>query len=242
MSSHLAYRRVLLKISGEALMGPAAFGLDIDTVNRLAGEVIAAAKAGAEIGLVVGAGNIFRGIAGAARGMDRASADHMGMLATVMNALALGNAIDRSGGKARVMSAIPMEAICETYSRNRALSHIEAGRVVVCGGGTGSPFFTTDTAAALRAAEMRCDAILKGTQVDGVYDADPRTNPKARRFERLTYNEVLSRDLKVMDAAAVSLARDNGIPVIVFDIHKVGELAAVLAGAGRATIVGGQER
>lgn len=237
MSTRLAYQRILLKISGEGLMGPGSFGLDMPTVERIAGEAVAAAKAGAELGLVVGGGNIFRGVAGAARGMDRASADHMGMLATVMNALALGNAIERAGASVRVMSAIPMEAICETYTRNRALAHLEAGRVVVCGGGTGSPFFTTDTAAALRAAELRCNAILKGTQVDGVYDADPRTHRDAVRFERLTYAEVLSRDLKVMDAAAVSLARNSGIPVIVFDIHARGGLAAVLEGTGRATIV-----
>ncbi len=237
MTDSPAYQRVLLKVSGEALMGPAEFGVDMPTVDRIAGEAVAAAQTGAEIGLVVGAGNIFRGVAGVARGMDRASADYMGMLATVMNALALGNAIERAGGMARVMSAIPMEAICETYTRNRALSHLEAGRIVVFGGGTGSPFFTTDTAAALRAAEMRCDAILKGTQVDGVYDSDPHINPAAKRYERLTYGQVLSHDLKVMDAAAIALARDSGIPVIVFDIHKMGGLAAILAGGGRATVV-----
>lgn len=237
-ATHQAYRRVLLKISGEALMGQAEFGLDMATVDRIATEVAVAAES-VEIGLVVGAGNIFRGVAAAALGMDRASADDMGMLATVMNALALGSAIERAGRQARVMSAIPMEAVCETYTRNRALSHLEAGRVVICGAGTGSPFFTTDTAAALRAAELRCDAILKGTQVDGIYDSDPRTNPDARRFERLSYTEVLARDLKVMDAAAIALARDSGIPVIVFDIHKKDGLVAILAGTGQATIVGG---
>jgi uridylate kinase len=234
-----AFRRILLKVSGEALMGSAAFGLDMATVERIAAEVVDASRSGAEVCLVVGGGNIFRGIAGAARGMDRASADYMGMLATVMNALALSNAIDRAGGEARTMSAIPMEAVCETYTRNRALAHLESGRIVVFGGGTGNPFFTTDTTAALRAAEMGCDAILKGTQVDGIYDSDPRTHPDARRFEELSYAEVLSRDLKVMDAAAIALARDSAIPVIVFDIHETGGLAAILAGRGRATLVRG---
>lgn len=218
-------------------MGKAAFGLDMPTVDRIAEEVVAAAKAGAETCLVVGGGNIFRGVAGAARGMDRASADYMGMLATVMNALALASAIERAGGEPRTMSAIPMEAICESYTRNRALAHLEAGRIVVFGGGTGNPFFTTDTTAALRAAEMRCDAILKGTQVDGIYDADPRVDPSARRYEQLGYADVLSRNLGVMDAAAIALARDSAIPIIVFNIHESGGLAAILAGNGHATLV-----
>ncbi len=231
------YKRILLKVSGEALMGERSYGLDPDTVSRVAGEIQGAHALGAEICLVVGGGNIYRGLAGAAAGMERASADYMGMLATVMNALAMQNALERRGLETRVLSAIPMVTVCEPYIRRRAIRHMEKGRVVIFAAGTGNPFFTTDTAAALRAAEMGCDALLKGTQVDGVYDSDPKTNPHAERFERLSYYEVLARDLKVMDASAVALMRDNDIPIVVFSIHTKGELGEVLAGRGRRTII-----
>ena len=235
--AELIYRRVLLKISGEALMGGREFGLDPDTVNRVAGEVQMAVAAGAELCLVIGGGNIFRGIAGAAQGMQRASADYMGMLATVINALAMQNALEQLGVQTRVQSAIPMATVCEPYIRRRAQRHLEKGRVVIFAAGTGNPFFTTDTAAALRASEMGCQAIMKGTKVDGVYSADPMKNPKAERFERLSHLDVLSRDLKVMDAAAVSLARENRIPILVFSINKPGGLAEVLTGKGKYTII-----
>ena len=195
--------------------------------------------AGCEIAIVVGGGNIFRGLAGAAKGMDRATADYMGMLATVMNALALHNALENAETPARVLSAIPMPTVCESYVRPKALHHIEAGRVVIFAAGTGNPFFTTDTAATLRAIEMECDAVAKATKVDGVYDADPRKVPTAKRFDRLTYSEVLSRDLKVMDGAAIALARDNGLPVIVFSIEEPGNLLKVLRGEGRVTVIEG---
>ena len=235
--AELIYRRVLLKISGEALMGGREFGLDPDTVNRVAGEVQMAVAAGAELCLVIGGGNIFRGVAGAAQGMQRASADYMGMLATVINALAMQNALEQLGVQTRVQSAIPMATVCEPYIRRRAQRHLEKGRVVIFAAGTGNPFFTTDTAAALRASEMGCQAIMKGTKVDGVYSADPMKDPKAERFERLSHLDVLSRDLKVMDAAAVSLARENRIPILVFSINKPGGLAEVLTGKGKYTII-----
>lgn len=238
MATTPAYKRVLLKVSGEALMGEGAFGLDLGVVDRIAAEVAEAGRAGLQIAIVVGGGNIFRGVAGAARGMDRATADSMGMLATVMNAVAFAAAIERAGVPARALSAIPMEAICGTLTRQRAVDLLGAGTIVVCAAGTGNPFFTTDTAAALRAAEFGCDVILKGTQVDGIYDADPKTHPDARRFDRLTFDEALKRDIKVMDTAAFALARDNRIPIVVFDIHKAGALGEVLAGSGRATFVG----
>lgn len=231
------YKRVLLKISGEALMGEGQYGIDQAVCERIAQEVLDAANGGAEICLVIGGGNIFRGVQGAAKGMERASADYMGMLATVMNALAMQNAIESLGGKARVLSAIPMTSVCEPYIRRRALRHMEKGRIVIFAAGTGNPFFTTDTAAALRAAEMGADALLKGTQVDGVYTADPKQDPNATRYDQLSYHEVLSRDLKVMDASAVSLMRDNGIPIVVFSIHKRGGLADVLAGRGVCTTI-----
>src|SRR6478752_7586873 len=198
----LAYKRLLLKLSGEALMGKGPAGIDVPVVQRLSGEIRDAVAAGVEIAVVVGGGNIFRGLAGAAKGMDRATADYMGMLATVMNALALHGALENAKTPARVMSAIPMPTVCESFIRPKALQHIEAGRVVIFAAGTGNPFFTTDTAATLRAIEMGCDAVAKATKVDGVYDADPRKVPTAKRFDRLTYSEVLSRDLKVMDGAA----------------------------------------
>lgn len=232
-----AFRRILLKVSGEALMGSAAFGLDMATVERIAAEVVDASRSGAEVCLVVGGGNIFRGIAGAARGMDRASADYMGMLATVMNALAVQAALERIGVDTRVQSAIPMAQICEPYIRRRAVRHMEKGRVVIFAAGTGSPYFTTDTGAALRAAEMGCDALLKGTQVDGVYSADPNREADAVRYDRLSYLDVLSRDLKVMDASAISLARENAIPILVFSIHNPGAFAAVVTRQGRFTII-----
>jgi uridylate kinase len=233
------FGRVLLKVSGEALMGAQSFGLDVATVDRIASDVKEAVTAGTQVCLVIGGGNIFRGIAGAANGIDRATADYMGMLATVMNALAMQAALERDGVPTRVQSAIPMTSVCEPYIRRRAIRHMEKGRVVIFAAGTGNPFFTTDTAAALRAAEMSCNAMLKGTQVDGVYTADPKKDPNAKRFETLTYHEVLSRDLEVMDASAVSLSRENKIPIIVFSIHTRGQLAAVLRGEGRCTIIEG---
>jgi uridylate kinase len=231
------YRRVLLKISGEALMGPQEFGLDQETVARIARDVQAVNRMGVEICLVIGGGNIFRGMTGATQGMQRAAADYMGMLATVMNALALQNALEQLGVHTRVQSAITMTAICEPYIRRRALRHMEKGRVVIFAAGTGNPFFTTDTAAALRASEMGCDVLLKGTKVDGVYSADPKKAPDALRYERLSYLEVLSRDLKVMDAAAISLARENRIPILVFSIQEEGAFADVIGGKGRFTII-----
>jgi uridylate kinase len=235
------YRRVLLKISGEALMGPREFGLDQATVGRIARDVQSVNRTGVEICLVIGGGNIFRGMTGATQGMQRAAADYMGMLATVMNALALQNALEQLGVHTRVQSAITMTAVCEPYIRRRALRHMEKGRVVIFAAGTGNPFFTTDTAAALRASEMGCDVLLKGTKVDGVYSADPKKTPDAERYDRLSYLEVLSRDLKVMDAAAISLARENRIPILVFSIQEEGAFADVIVGKGRFTIIKDEE-
>jgi uridylate kinase len=235
------FRRVLLKLSGEALMGTAAYGIDPDSVARIARDIVAVHAMGVEVCLVVGGGNIFRGLAGMAAGIDRATADGMGMLATIINALALQSTLERLGLTTRVVSAIPMQTICEPYIRRRAARHMEKGRVVICAAGTGNPYFTTDTAAALRAAELDCGALFKGTQVDGVYSADPRLSPAAVRFERVSYTRVLSEDLKVMDATAISLARDNGIPVIVFSIHDSGAFADVVCGAGRFTTVSEEE-
>jgi uridylate kinase len=232
------FRRVLLKVSGEALMGSQNYGIDLETADRIAGEVAQAVRAGNEMCLVIGGGNIFRGLSGAAKGMDRAAADYMGMLATVMNALAMQTALERIGVQTRVQSAIPMTTVCEPYIRRRAIRHMEKGRVVIFAAGTGNPFFTTDTAAALRAAEMGCNALLKGTQVDGVYSDDPRKNPQAERYDQLDYLDVLTRDLKVMDASAVTLMRENAIPIVVFNIHDKGGLARVLAGEGVCTIIG----
>ncbi len=231
------YRRVLLKISGEGLMGNREFGLDPETVDRIASEIKAVNALGVEVCLVIGGGNIFRGVAGAAQGMQRASADYMGMLATVINALALQNALEQIGVQTRVQSAIPMASVCEPYIRRRAQRHMEKGRVVIFGAGTGNPFFTTDTAAALRASEMGCHALLKATKVDGVYSADPNTTAGAVRYDRLTYLDVLARDLKVMDASAISLARENHIPILVFSIYEEGAFADVLAGKGRFTLI-----
>ena len=231
------FKRVLLKISGEALMGKGQYGIDQDTVRRIAGEVVEAQALGVELCLVLGGGNIFRGVSRAAHGMERASADYMGMLATVMNALAMQNALESYGKFTRVMSAIEMTAVCEPYIRRRAVRHMDKGRIVIFAAGTGNPFFTTDTAAALRAAEMGCDALFKGTQVDGVYTADPKKDPKATRYERLTYHEVLVKDLKVMDQAAISLTRDNGIPIVVFPIGEEGGIVGALTGTGPSTII-----
>ncbi len=218
-------------------MGGGQYGIDNDTCKRIANEVKDAKELGAEISLVIGGGNIFRGVSPAAQGMERASADYMGMLATVMNALAVQNALESIGLYTRVLSAIEMTAICEPYIRRRALRHMEKGRIVIFAAGTGNPFFTTDTAAALRAAEMGCDALLKGTQVDGVYSADPKTNPDAERFEQLSYHEVLMRDLRVMDQAAISLTRESGIPIVVFPIGKSGGVIGALTGEGPSTVI-----
>jgi uridylate kinase len=230
-------KRVLLKLSGEVLMGEQQFGIDPATVAALAQEVKAAKDSGLEICLVIGGGNIFRGMAGAAAGMDRAQADYMGMLATVMNALAMQNALEQLGVNTRVQSAVQMDQVCEPVIRRRAERHLEKGRVVIFAAGVGSPFFTTDSGAALRAAEMNCDALLKGTSVDGVYDSDPKKNPNAKRFETVSYDRVLADNLKVMDASAVALCRDNRIPIVVFSIRDKGNLARVLAGEGVQTIV-----
>ncbi len=236
----LADNRLLLKLSGEALMGKNGYGIDVAVVDRLAKDSSEAVNEGCRIAVVVGGGNIFRGLAGAAKGMERATADYMGMLATVMNALALQNALERKGTPARVLSAIPMPTVCESYVRPKAITHMDRGNVVIFAAGTGNPFFTTDTAATLRAIEMDCQAVAKATQVDGVYDSDPRQNPDAKRFDQLTYEEVLSRNLKVMDGAAIALARDNGLPVIVFSIDEAGSLLTLLRRAARATVICGK--
>jgi len=233
----LKYKRLLIKLSGEALMGRASYGIDMDVADRLARDIIDAVAAGAEIAVVVGGGNIFRGLQGAAHGMDRATGDYMGMLATVMNALAFQQALTARGAEARVMSAIPMPTVCESYVRPRAMHHLAAGRIVIFAAGTGNPYFTTDTAATLRAIETACDAVVKATQVDGVYSADPKKDPSAVRFDRLSYAEVLARDLKVMDGAAIALARDNRLPVIVCAIEETGNLLKVLKGEARATVI-----
>ena len=237
MPPETRYRRVLLKLSGEALMGAQGHGLDPKIVARIASEVKTVHALGVQVSLVIGGGNIFRGLAGAAQGMERATADYMGMLATVINSLAMQSALERQGVGTRVQSAIGMQAVCEPYIRRRAIRHMEKGRVVIFAAGTGNPFFTTDTAAALRASEMGCDALLKATKVDGVYSADPQKDSAATRYERLNYLDVLSRDLQVMDAAAISLARENRIPILVFSIHNSGGFADVVTGQGRFTII-----
>jgi uridylate kinase len=237
MPADLTYRRVLLKVSGEALMGERDYGLDPAMVARIADEIADVHALGVELCVVIGGGNIFRGISGAAVGMERASGDYIGMLATVINSLAMQNELERRGVATRVQSAITMQAVCEPYIRRRALRHLEKGRVVIFAAGTGNPFFSTDTAAALRASEMGCGALLKATKVDGVYDADPHRVAGARRFERLGYHEVLTRDLQVMDASAISLARENRIPILVFSIFEAGGFAQVVRGQGRYTII-----
>ena len=230
-------KRVLLKLSGEVLMGNQPFGIDTDFVGQMAEELKAAKETGLELCLVIGGGNIFRGMAGAAKGMDRAQADYMGMLATIMNALAMQGALEKIGVQTRVQSAIQMDEVCEPVIRRRAERHLQKGRVVIFAAGVGSPYFTTDSGAALRAAEMKCDALLKGTSVDGVYDDDPKKNVDAKRYVMVDYDTVLADNLKVMDASAVALCRDNAIPIIVFSIRERGNLARVLAGEGTQTIV-----
>ncbi len=236
------YTRILLKLSGEVLMGAAEKGggglsIDPDVIARVAAEIADVKHQGYELCVVVGGGNIFRGISGAARGMDRATGDYMGMLATVMNALAVQNALEQIGVETRVQSAIPMSSVCEPFIRRRAERHLEKGRIVIFAAGVGSPFFTTDSGAALRAAEMKCDALFKGTSVDGVYDADPKLVPTAKRFDTVDYGTVLAQDLRVMDASAIALCRDNDIPIVVFNIRQPGNLAAVLRGEGVSTVV-----
>jgi len=231
------YKRILLKLSGEALMGKQGYGIDIGVCQALAADIKQAVDIGVEVAVVIGGGNIFRGLAGAAKGMDRAAADYMGMLATVMNALAFQNALEQANVDSRVMSAIPMPTVCESYVRSKALHHLQEGRVVIFAAGTGNPFFTTDTTAALRAIETECEILAKATQVDGVYSADPKADKSATRYDRLTYDEVLTRNLKVMDGAAIALARDNGLPVIVFSIEESGNLIKMLKGEARSTLV-----
>ena len=231
------YKRVLLKMSGEVLMGDNDFGLDPATVKRVAEDIKSVVETGTEVCVVVGAGNIFRGVSGAAEGMDRTTADYMGMLGIVINALALQNALEQINVDTRVQSAIPMSAICEPYIRRRAFRHMEKGRVVIFAAGTGNPYFTTDTAAALRASEMNCRAIFKGTKVDGVYSADPKKDPDAQRYDRLSYMDLLTKDLKVMDATAISLARENNIPIIVLSIKEAGNFKQAATGQGTYTIV-----
>jgi uridylate kinase len=241
MSDQPIYKRVLLKLSGEGLMGEQDFGLDLPTMERIGNEIKTVREMGVEVCLVVGGGNIFRGVAGVTAGLDRTSADHMGMLATVINALGLQSILERNGVHTRVLSAIPMTTVCEPYIRRRAIRHMEKGRVVIFAAGTGNPFFTTDTAAALRAAEMNCDALFKGTQVDGVYSDDPKKNPDAERYDELTYREVLTNDLKVMDASAISLARENRIPIVVFSLTAEGGFANVTLGKGLSTTIRDRE-
>jgi uridylate kinase len=235
--SNLKYRRILLKLSGEALMGEGDYGIDPGIIHGLAKEIIAAQQAGAEIGVVIGGGNIFRGAGLAAGGMDRVTGDHMGMLATVINALAMQDALEKLGVSARVMSAIKINQICEDYIRRRAVRHLEKGRIALFAAGTGNPFFTTDSAAALRATEINAELLLKATKVDGIYDADPKKNPSAIRFERLTYDDVLSRNLQVMDTAAFALCRENDIPLRIYDMAQEGALMRILQGEHIGTLV-----
>ena len=237
MAGDALYKRILLKVSGEVLMGDRDYGVDANTARRIAVEIGDVADLGVEIGLVIGGGNIFRGLSAAAKGMDRTSADYMGMLATVMNALALQSALHAEGRNARVLSAIPMPTVCEPYTCPRAIGHLNKKRIVIFAAGTGNPFFTTDTAAALRAAETGSDVMLKGTSVDGVYSADPKTSADAKRYDRLSYQDLLVKNLKVMDASAITLTRDNAIPVIVFSIRTPGALLAAVKGQGRFTVI-----
>ncbi len=237
MKNNFKYKRVLLKISGEALMGKHSFGIDNAIVSRIADEIVNVADENVQVCLVIGGGNIFRGVSITSNGMDRTTADYMGMLATVMNALAMQNAIEVKGKAVRVMSALPISAVCEPYIRRKAIRHLEKSRIVIFAAGTGNPYFTTDTAAALRASEMNCDVLLKGTKVDGVYDSDPIKNIKAKRFNKLSYMEVISKDLQVMDTSAISLARENKIPIIVFSITKDNEFSNVLCHKNSFTII-----
>lgn len=233
----MPYKRILLKMSGEVLMGPQEFGLHTQTVERIAKDIKDIIDSGVQVCVVIGAGNIFRGVSGAAAGMDRTTADHMGMLGIVINALCLQNALEAIEVDTRVLSAIRMDEICEPYIRRRAMRHMDRGRVVIFAAGTGNPYFTSDTGAALRASEMNCDVLIKGTKVDGIYDSDPEKNADARRFEHITYMDVLTKDLKVMDATAISLARENNIPILVFNIKEEGNLADVVQGKGQFTLV-----
>ena len=232
-----AYKRILLKLSGEALAGSATFGIDADRVRALAREIADVAATGIQVGVVVGGGNIFRGIAAAARNMDRVTGDHMGMLATVINSLALRTSLNKIGVDAVVLSAIAMPELCESFSQRQATAYMNQGKVVIFAGGTGNPFFTTDSAAALRAAEIGADALFKGTQVDGVYSADPKKDPDAVRFDRISHAEVIKRGLAIMDTAAIALARENNIPIIVYSIHEKGGFGDILRGGGRCTVV-----
>lgn len=234
----LPYTRPLIKISGEALMGAGRHGIDDETLSDIAIDLAGVARSGARVAVVVGGGNIFRGLAGAAHGIDRVKADFMGMLATVMNGVALQQALRRAGQAASLYSGLPVPTVCKTFSRDEASADLDGGAVVVLAGGTGNPFFTTDTTAALRAAELGCDAVLKATQVDGVYSDDPKANPRAERYNRLTFSEALARDLKVMDAAAIAIARDNSVPIVVFSLHQKGAIGKVMRGEALYSVVG----
>jgi uridylate kinase len=236
-ASGLKYRRILLKLSGEALMGKADYGIDPEVLGRLAREIIEAQQGGAEVGLVIGGGNIFRGEGLAASGMDRVTGDHMGMLATVINALAMQDALEKLGAKVRVMSALKINEVCEDFIRRRAIRHLEKGRIVIFAAGTGNPFFTTDSAAALRAVEVGAELLLKATKVDGVYDSDPKTNASAQRYETLGYEEVIARNLRVMDTAAIALCRDHGLPLRIYDMTRPGNLMRILRGEPIGTLV-----
>ena len=235
--SDFKYKRVLLKLSGEALQGEQGYGIDPKVISEIAEQIKDIVDDGIELAITVGGGNIFRGLAGAASGMDRAQADYIGMLATVMNALAMQEGLERAGVTTRVQSAINMQEVAEPYIRRRAERHLEKGRVVIFAAGTGNPYFTTDTTAALRACEIRAEAILKATQVDGIYDSDPRTNPDAKRFEKISYLDVIAKELNVMDSTATTLCKDNGIPIIVFNLHKQGNIRRVLEGENVGTVV-----
>ena len=237
MSDQPKYRRILLKLSGEALMGEADYGIDPKVIGRLADEIIEVQRTGVQIGIVIGGGNIFRGAGLAAAGMDRVTGDHMGMLATVMNALAMADAIENSGGYARVMSAIQIHDVAEDYIRRRAIRHIEKGRIVLLAAGTGNPFFTTDSAAALRAVEIGANLVLKATKVDGVYSADPALHPEATRYDHLTYDDVIQRNLQVMDTAAIALCRDHGLPLRIYDMTVAGNLMRIMRGESIGTLV-----
>ncbi|MBP6596558.1 MAG: UMP kinase [Arenimonas sp.] len=233
----LKYQRILLKLSGEALMGDVDYGIDPAVISALAAEIVEVQRAGAQVGLVIGGGNIFRGAGLAANGMDRVTGDHMGMLATVINALAMADALEKQGGFARVMSAIKINEVCEDYIRRRAIRHMEKGRITLFAAGTGNPFFTTDSAAALRASEIGADLLLKATKVDGIYDSDPKKNPNAKRFDRLSYDEVIARNLQVMDTAAFALCRDNHVPLRIYDMMQPGALMRILKGEDLGTLV-----
>lgn len=235
--SNLKFKRILFKVSGEAMMGNKEFGHDLDAISMICDQIIAAHELGCEIALVVGGGNIFRGVSVAATGMERASADYMGMLATCINGLALQNALERRGIETRMLSAIKMDSICEPYIKRKAVRHLEKKRVVICAAGTGNPFFTTDTASVLRAIEVNCDVVLKGTQVDGVYSADPKTNKDAVRYDQMKYIDVLKQELRVMDQTAIALAKDNQLPIVVFSISGKNALCDAIQGKGKFTII-----